>query len=72
MSSRVNAKTGSIILWLEFNVLFNCIMTNCQDNIGKQGRGELILCDNRSLVFGRIVTIITFKLNKNNLLYLYV
>lgn len=67
MSSLVNANTGSIILWLEFNVLLNCMMTNCQDNIGKHGRGEIILCDKSSSVFGRIVTIIIFKLNKNDL-----
>lgn len=37
-------------------------MTNCQDNKGKHGRDEIILCDKSSSVFGRIVTIITLKL----------
>lgn len=59
----MKANTGSIILWLETDVLLNCMITNCQDNIGKHGRNEIILCDNSNSVFGRIVTIITLKIN---------
>lgn len=59
----MKANTGSIILWLELDVLLNCIMTNCQDSNGKHGRDEVILFDNSSSVFGRIVTMITLKLN---------
>jgi len=39
------------------------MMTNCQDSIGKHGRDEIILYDNNSSVFGRIVTIIILKVN---------
>lgn len=59
----MKANTGSIILWLELDVLLNCIMTNCQDSNGKDGRDEVILFDNSSSVFGRIVTMITLKSN---------
>jgi len=59
----MKAKTGSIILWLEFDVLLNWMMTNCQDNKGKHGRVEIIFCDKSSSVFGRIVTIIIWKFN---------
>lgn len=38
-------------------------MTNCQDSNGKDGHDDVILFDNSSSVFGRIVTIITLKSN---------